>query len=210
MIASSALVEVVMYAEIFGLLCRQRTGNGIAQEMRKSDDGRQGRTQLIGHVMDEIDLHLIGRLKRLVAFAQRSLDVLGIADVLERQHGGAVGQRHGHAIQHAAIAPLQLERHLHAVFDRGDSFADRAPGVRLVEQRSAPGFHGFNVRLLAGARRVTASTFWAKAGLNNCARPLLPNTATASARLSSVSRWTRISPSNRRARSRLSVTSSNR
>ena len=67
--------------------------------------------------MDEIDLHLVGGLQRLVALAQRALDILGVGDVLERQHGRAVGQRHGHAVEHAAVLALQLQRHLGAVVD---------------------------------------------------------------------------------------------
>ena len=67
--------------------------------------------------MDEIDLHLVGGLQRLVALAQRALDVLGVGDVLERQHGGAVGQRHGHAVEHAAVLALQLQRHRDPVLD---------------------------------------------------------------------------------------------
>ncbi len=99
-------------------------------------------------MVDEIDLHLVGGLQRLVALAQRALDVLGIADVLECQHGGAVGQRHGHAVQHAAILPFQLQRHLDPVLDSRNGFADRPPDVGIVEQRPAPGLHGIDMRLL--------------------------------------------------------------
>ena len=86
--------------------------------MREADDGGERRAQFVGHVVDEIDLHLVGGLQRLVAFAQRALDILGVGDVLERQHGRAVGQRHGHAVQHAAVLALELQRHLRAVLDR--------------------------------------------------------------------------------------------
>ena len=41
--------------------------------------------------MDEIDLHLVGGLERIVALAQCAFDVLAVGDVVERQHGGAVG-----------------------------------------------------------------------------------------------------------------------
>ena len=117
--------------------------------MREADDGGQRRAQFVGHVVDEIDLHLVGGLQRLVALAQRPLDILGIGDVLEGQHGGAVGQRHGHAVQHAAVLALQLQRHLDPVLDRGDRLAQRPPGRRVVEQRLAPGFHGLDMRLFA-------------------------------------------------------------
>ena len=57
--------------------------------------------------MHEIDLDLVGFLERLVALAQRPLDVDGVGDVLEGDQRGAVGQRHGGAIDHAAVAPLE-------------------------------------------------------------------------------------------------------
>ncbi len=116
--------------------------------MRETDDGGERRAQFVGHVVDEIDLHLVGGLQRLVALAQRPLDVLGIGNVLECQHGGAVGQRHGHAVQHAAILALQLQRYLDPVLDRGDRFAQRPPRSSVIEQRPAPGFHGLDMRLL--------------------------------------------------------------
>ena len=99
--------------------------------------------------MDEIHLHLVGRLQRLVAFAERPLDIFGIGDVLECQHGGAVGQRPGHAVQHAAVLALQLQRHVDPVLDRGDGFADRPPAAHVIEQRPAPIFNCVDMRLFA-------------------------------------------------------------
>ena len=139
--------------EILGLLRRQWTGNWVAQEMRKADDGGQRRAQFIRDVVHEIDLHLVGGLKRLVALAKRALDVLGVGDVLEGQHGGAVRQRHGHAVQHAAVPAFQLQRYFDPVLDRRDGFADRAPRLGVVEQRLAPAFHRFDMRLLAQCLR---------------------------------------------------------
>ena len=135
--------------EVFGLLRHQRAGGGIVQKMREADDGGERRAQFVGDVVDEIDLHLVGGLQRLVALAQRALDVFGIGDVLEGQHGGAVGQRHGHAVQHAAVLALQLQRHLDPVLDRGDRFAERAPGGGVIEQRPAPGLDRLDMRLFA-------------------------------------------------------------
>src|SRR5258708_40057264 len=94
--------------EILGLFRHQGAGDGVREEMRETDDGGERRTQFVGYVVDEIDLHLVGGLERLVALAQRTLDILGIGDVLERQHGGAVGQRHGHAVEHAAVPALEF------------------------------------------------------------------------------------------------------
>src|SRR5437868_371019 len=128
--------------QVFGLFRGQRAGRGIAQEMREADDGGQRRAQLVGDVVDEIHLHLVSRLQRLVAFAERPLDIFGIGDVLECQHGGAVRQRPGHAVQHAAVLTLQLQRHVDPVLDRGDRFTDRPPAAHVIEQRPAPIFNG--------------------------------------------------------------------
>ena len=57
--------------------------------------------------MDEIDLELVGGFQRLVALAQRALDVDGVGDVVERDQRGAVRQRHGGAVDHAAVAALE-------------------------------------------------------------------------------------------------------
>jgi hypothetical protein len=107
--------------------------SAVAEEMREADDGGEGRAQFVGHVVDEIHLHLIGGFQRLVAFAQRALDIFGVGDVLEGQHGRAVRQRHGHAVQHAAVLALEFQRHLRPVLDSRDRLAQRPPGQRVVE-----------------------------------------------------------------------------
>ena len=75
MMASSALVEAGDVAEIFALLLGQRAGHRIAEEMREADDVGERRAQLVGDVVHEIDLELVRLLQRLVALAQRALDV---------------------------------------------------------------------------------------------------------------------------------------
>jgi len=67
--ASNALVDFGDVVEIFGLFRRQRAGRGIAEEMGEADDGGERRTQFVGYVVDEIDLHLVGGFQRLVALA---------------------------------------------------------------------------------------------------------------------------------------------
>ena len=62
-------------AEIFALLVGERAEGGIAEEMREADDVGERRAQFVGHVVHEIDLDLVGRFQRLVALAQRALDV---------------------------------------------------------------------------------------------------------------------------------------
>ena len=57
--------------------------------------------------MDEVDLELVGGFQRLVALAQRPLDVDRIGDVLEGHQRGAVRQRHGGAVDDAAVVALE-------------------------------------------------------------------------------------------------------
>ena len=123
--------------EIFALLRRQRPGRRVAEEMGEADDVGERRAQLVGHVVDEIDLDLVGVLERLVALAQRALDVHRVGDVVERHQGGAVGQRHGRAVDHAAVAALQPSRYRLAVVDRRDDL--RAASARWRRRRAAAG-----------------------------------------------------------------------
>src|SRR5262245_48571836 len=62
-------------AEIFVLLFGQRPGYWICKKVREADDVGERRAQLVGHVMHEVDLELVGFLQRLVALAQRALDI---------------------------------------------------------------------------------------------------------------------------------------
>ena len=123
MIASSALVETCDVAEIFALLAVQRAGHRIAEEMGEADDVGERRAQFVGDVVHEVDLDLVGVLQRLVALAQRALDIDRVGDVLEGDQRRAVRQRHGGAVDHAAVAPLDPARHRLAVVDRGDGRA---------------------------------------------------------------------------------------
>ena len=45
------------------------------QKLGETDDVGERRAQLVGHVVDEIDLELVGFFQRFVALAQRALDV---------------------------------------------------------------------------------------------------------------------------------------
>ena len=60
--------------------------------------------------MQEIDLDLVGVLQRLVALEQRALDIHRVGHVLEGHQRRAVGQRHGGAIDHAAVAAFEPRR----------------------------------------------------------------------------------------------------
>ena len=79
----------------------------IAQQVDKADDVGERRPQFVRHVMDEIDFDLVGVFQRLVAFAQRALDIDGIGDVVKGHQRGGVRQRYGGAIDDDAIAPLE-------------------------------------------------------------------------------------------------------
>ena len=57
--------------------------------------------------MDEIDLERVGGFQRLVALAQRALDIDRVGDVQEGDQRRAVGQRHRDQIDHAAVAALE-------------------------------------------------------------------------------------------------------
>ena len=88
--------------------------------------------------MDEIDLEPVGGLQRLIALAQRALDVDGIGHVLEGDEGGAVGKRHGGAIDHVAVAPLDPAGDRLAIVDGGDGGAQLLPDRIVAVQRLAP------------------------------------------------------------------------
>ena len=87
--------------------------------------------------MDEIDLDPVGVLERLVALAQRAFDVDRVGDVVERHQGGAVGQRHGGAVDHAAVAAFEPSGDRLAAVDRGHHAAQRLPGRVVAVQRPA-------------------------------------------------------------------------
>jgi hypothetical protein len=70
--------------------------------------------------------------------------------------------------------------------------------ARQVSASSNSGIHHASTVSMWGCSfSASADSFhiFSKAGLNSSTRPLLPNTATASARLSSVSCWTRVNRS---------------
>ena len=68
--------------------------------------------------MHERALQPVGVLQRIGALDQRALDIDRVGDVLERHQRGAVGQRHGGAIEHAAVEPLEPRRHRLAPLQR--------------------------------------------------------------------------------------------
>ena len=67
---------------------------------------------------------------------------------MERHQGGAVRQRHGGAIDHAAIAPLQSVFDRHAIVERSDDGPQRLPGRMIAVQRPAQRRDRLDVRPL--------------------------------------------------------------
>ena len=98
--------------------------------------------------MHEIDLDGVGGFQRLVLLDQRALDVHGVADVLEGNERGAVGQRHGGQVDHHAVAPLDARDDRLALVDRGHRGAQVSPHRIVVVQRLRPGGHRLHVRML--------------------------------------------------------------
>ena len=194
------LVDVVeIVALLFGDRPDGRPDMRIEQQMREADDVGERRAQLVGDVLHEIALEPIGVLQRVVALDQRALDIHAVGHVLERHQRRAVGQRHGRAIDHAAVEPFEPRRDRLAPVDPGDGAAQLRPERRRRHaaagtSRSRPRYAGAARSAVERLRR-TGATCRAKAGLCRSSRPSLPNTATPSASASSVSPCTRISAS---------------
>jgi len=99
-------------------------------------------------MVDENRLHLVGGLERLVTLAQRALDVFGIG-VSWNVSMVARRQRHGHAVEHAAILALKLQR----TSARFSIAVMASRSARHVTASSEQGLHqashGLDMRLLA-------------------------------------------------------------
>ena len=92
--------------------------NRIEQQMREADDVGERRAQLVGDVLHERALEPVGVLQRVGALDQRALDVHRVGDVLERHQRGAVGQRRGGAVEHAAVEAFEPRRDRLAALER--------------------------------------------------------------------------------------------
>ncbi|MNX88397.1 hypothetical protein D3C86_1203660 [compost metagenome] len=73
--------------EIFRLPVRQLADAGCLQEVGETDDIRQRRAQLVGNMLHEIVLQLVGLQKRVVLFLERPLGPHAVGHVDEGQHG---------------------------------------------------------------------------------------------------------------------------
>ncbi len=107
----------------------------VGQDLGKTDDGVQGRAQLVGDVGDELALEATGGLQRLVALAQRMLDPRRIGDVEIAQQHIAVRQRHDHRLQDGAIPPYETRAlALMRGEARDDAALERRPVAAIVEE----------------------------------------------------------------------------
>ena len=62
-------------AEVLALLPGERAGRRILEQLCEADDVGQRRAQFIRDQVHEVVLEIVGGLQRLVAFAQRALDI---------------------------------------------------------------------------------------------------------------------------------------
>ncbi len=77
--------------DIFRLPLVERAERGRFQEIGEADDIGQRRAQLVGNVLDEIVLDLIGLLQRGVLLGQRAFGQNAVGHVDEGQHGLRIG-----------------------------------------------------------------------------------------------------------------------
>jgi hypothetical protein len=113
----------------------QGTGGGLGQKLGEADDVGQRRAQLIGHVLNEIVLQLVGAAERLVLVQQRPLDVDAVRDVDEGDHNLAVGQMDQGVAQDAAILELRLAMAVAAlIVEAGDGGNKARPWTFLGQQ----------------------------------------------------------------------------
>ena len=80
---------------------------GRPQQIGKADDVGQRRAQLVGDVLDEVVLQLVGHPQRFVLFGQRAFDAHAVGDVDEGQHRLRIRQRNDGEIQDEAGTQFQ-------------------------------------------------------------------------------------------------------
>ncbi|MNI20817.1 hypothetical protein D3C73_743130 [compost metagenome] len=118
--------------DIFGLPVVQRSDTGRLQKVGKADDVGQRRTQLVGNVLDEIVLQLVGLSQRLVLFLQRLFRLHAGRLVDEGQHCLCVRQRRHRIVEDQA--GIELERAVECrslVIESGKRLGKPAPAIRL-------------------------------------------------------------------------------
>jgi len=95
------------------------------------------------------------------------------------------------AVQHAAVPALEFQRHLDPVLDSRHCFADGLPGVGVIEQRLAPGLPRSRYAAARAAPPATSFHIHGECRIEQLRAAIAAEHATASVRLSSVSRCTR-------------------
>ncbi len=89
--------------DIVGRGRRQLAGIARGEHLGEAGDRGQRRAQLVAHVGDEGGLQPVRLLERLVAVAQRRLDLPAVGDVEHGEERVAVGQRHRGELELAAV-----------------------------------------------------------------------------------------------------------
>ena len=129
------LARCLDVVQIIALLGVQRPGHRLGQKVRKADNGRKRRAQLIGDVAEERGLQAIGGFQGLITLQQHFLKPLAVGHVGEGKKGAAIGQRRHSIGEMRFVAPgdCAAER-VPRVRHSGDRFSQRVPEVRIGGQ----------------------------------------------------------------------------
>ncbi len=122
-------LDVVQVVALFGV---QRAGYGLGQKVRKADNGRERRAQLIGDVAKEGRLQAVGRFQGLVTLQQNLFEALAVCHVGEGEKRAAVRERRDGIGEMRFVAPgnraaERVPRFRHS----RDRFSQRVPEVRI-------------------------------------------------------------------------------
>ncbi len=158
--------------DIFALARRQRPGRRQRQQLGEADDVGQRRAQLVGDVLDEIVLQLVGLLQRLVLLLQRPLDVDAVGDVDEGHHHLAVGQVDDRVAQHRAVDQFGLAVAVAAlVVEAGDGGDEARPRAVLGQRLAARPDRRICAPSARRCRRTAATARRRPGSTAGCGRP---------------------------------------
>ena len=142
--------------DLRALLVGQRAGLLALQEFGIAEDGRERRAQLVGDVLHELVLQLVGGLQRFVLVLQRLLHLARGGHVHEGDQRRAVRQRLGDPGDGPVVRRAHHALVLLAVFRRGVGHAalDRRPDIAVVKEARALVDHGVEVRAVVELRAL--------------------------------------------------------
>ena len=124
--------------------------------MGEADDVGERRAQLVGDVLDEIDLDGVRLHQRFVALGEHALDVHRGGDVVEGDERRAIRKGHGAAVDDGIVSAGDAQRPRRAVVEGGDGGAQRLPGRLLGMERTARRDDRLDMRMLVEHRRREA------------------------------------------------------